>query len=92
MRLSALVLSLALGASLPAAPPARPAGALASVQQKLVRELGAGLTAADQARLQRGLAQAAALWTAKDGSPAAFEAFVAQHYARDQKALDALDA
>ncbi len=90
MRLSALALSFVLGASLPAVPSTRPAGSLAPIQQKLARDLGAGLSAPDQARLQRGMAQAAALWTAKDGSPATFEAFVKQHFARDAQALDAL--
>lgn len=93
MRLSPLALALALGAALPAcAAPSPSTASLAPAQQRLMRDFGADLGPEARARLQRGLAQVAALWRAEDGGPAAFDAFVRRHFARDRKALEALTA
>lgn len=48
-----------------------------------------GIEFAD-ARMERGVKQAAALWTEEDGSAEDFKAFVEQYYARTQEERDAL--
>ena len=48
-----------------------------------------GMTFADE-RMERGVKQAAALWTEQDGSPEEFRAFVTEHYARTDEERNAL--
>jgi hypothetical protein len=57
-------------------------------QTKLELTLVAQYGESQRARLQRGLGQAAQFWRADDGDAAAFEQFVASHFAGDQANLD----
>jgi hypothetical protein len=57
---------------------------------KLQTEIGVSLPPADQARLAKGLRQAAEFWRQEDGDAAAFEAFARQNFAATAEARDAL--
>jgi hypothetical protein len=64
--------------------------ALQASADRLEKELVAKYGDQARARLQRGLAQAGSLWRAEDGDAAAFESFVRENFAGDQKTHDAL--
>ena len=85
--LVALLLLLAVS-PVGAADSAGPAAAPAALVDALVKKYGAG----ERARVERGLRQAASLWSAEDGDQAAFEAFARDNFAGDQATLDALFA
>jgi hypothetical protein len=89
--LAALVaLSLAAAAMAAQAPApigqAIPATRGAQIESELVTKYGQG----QQARLHRGIAQAAALWRGEDGNADAFASFVRDNFIADPAALDAL--
>lgn len=56
----------------------------------LEKELTAKYGASQQARIARGLVQTANFWRAEDGDRAAFERFVRENFAGEQKILDEL--
>jgi len=66
--------------------------AVADVERlaRIQKELTGQVAEEQRARLQRGIAQAAALWRAEDGDEAAFRAFVQENFAGDQAALDTM--
>jgi hypothetical protein len=68
---------------------AEPAG-LKDAMEKLKVELSATLAPEERPRLARGLTQVARFWRETDGDAAAFEAFVREHFARDQTSRDAI--
>ena len=61
-------------------------GGAAALTEKLVLRYGAD----QRARIGRGLEQVRRLWRAEDGDQAAFEAFVLDNYAGNQKTLDTM--
>jgi hypothetical protein len=77
--------SMAAGAPAPAGQ-AIPAARGAQIEAELVGKYGQ----AQQARLHRGIAQAAALWRGDDGNADAFASFVRDNFIADPAALDAL--
>jgi hypothetical protein len=85
MLVTALVLPFLVQLTLPDPAPAL-APAVARAQGSLVARHGAG----EQARIERGLRQAAALWLPADGDAAAFEAFTTAQFQPAGPALDAL--
>jgi hypothetical protein len=64
--------------------------ALEASAGKLEKELVAKYGDQARARLHRGLAQAGSLWRDEDGDAAAFESFVRENFAGDQKTHDEL--
>lgn len=61
-----------------------------SAAASLENELTATCGESERTRVRRGLAQVAALWRDSDGGRVEFEAFVREHFARNQDALDVL--
>lgn len=89
LRTAAILAALAPAAALRAGEPA-PVPIAAQVQASLESELVAKYGPSQAVRARRGIAQAARLWRAEDGDPAAFRAFVLEQFAGDPGALDAL--
>ena len=57
---------------------------------RIQEEIGAAMAPADQARLAKGLRQAAEFWRSEDGNVAAFAAFAKENFAATAEARDAL--
>jgi hypothetical protein len=83
--------ALALAAAVAAAPAVPAAGTL---PREVVDEAAGALVRrhgeAQRARIERGLAQAAALWRSSDGDGKVFRAFAEANFVADPKELDAL--
>ena len=84
MRPLLIAILMALLAATPAAAAPAPIDLKPSIA-KLQGELAAKYGDAQRARIDRGLAQAASLWRAADGSAADFEAFARANFAGDTK-------
>ncbi len=85
MLASVALLASSLATLPPALPP--PPRALAAASDRARKALAARW--GERARVERGVAQAAAFWRPSDGAPAAFEAFCAEHFRPSGPALDA---
>jgi hypothetical protein len=86
MTAALLTVLLSAGTLAHAAEPAWLRGSM----DKLKAELSAAIAPEERPRLERGLTQVAQFWQETDGDAAAFEAFVREHFARDQAARDAI--
>jgi hypothetical protein len=80
------MLALALAALLAASPQQPMAGAAARATEALVKKHGEGA----RPRIERGIAQVAALWRKSDGDEAAFTKFLQDQFVSDPAELEAM--